>query len=100
MTPVLLFSGAVFNTKPITAMYTDAKINKQTIKLILDNRSTGSIITQQLINQLSCQVDHTTSTRIIMANRATKTPIGEIDNFLFEVNSIITPIKVLVIEAT
>ncbi|KAG9296296.1 hypothetical protein G9A89_014888 [Geosiphon pyriformis] len=58
---VLLFSGATLDIKPITMMYTDAKVN---------------------------------------ADGATKTLIGEIDDFSFEVNSIIVPIKVLVMKAT
>ncbi|KAG9305466.1 hypothetical protein G9A89_021184 [Geosiphon pyriformis] len=40
-----LFSGATLEEKPITAMYTDAKINGHHIKLILDNSSADSIIT-------------------------------------------------------
>ncbi|KAG9303076.1 hypothetical protein G9A89_000080 [Geosiphon pyriformis] len=80
-----LFSRTALDTKPITAMYTDAKINGQAIKLILDSG-----------HQVNC----TASTRIITANGATKTPIGEIDNFPIKVNSIIVPIKVLVMEAT
>ncbi|KAG9297060.1 hypothetical protein G9A89_001544, partial [Geosiphon pyriformis] len=36
ITPISLFSGAVLNTKPIMAMYTDAKVDGQPIKLILD----------------------------------------------------------------
>ncbi|KAG9304146.1 hypothetical protein G9A89_019708 [Geosiphon pyriformis] len=86
-TPVLLFSGATLDTKQITAMYTDAKVDGHTIKLILDSGSAG------------CRVDCTASVHIITADRATKTPIGEIDNFPFEVNGIIILIKVLVIEA-
>ncbi|KAG9291339.1 hypothetical protein G9A89_003443 [Geosiphon pyriformis] len=73
-----LFSKAVLKSKPITVMYTNVKVD----------------------DQLSYQVDHTTSARIITADRMTKTPIGKIDNFSFEVNSIIASIKVLVIEAT
>ncbi|KAG9286123.1 hypothetical protein G9A89_010137 [Geosiphon pyriformis] len=46
------------------------------------------------------QVDQAVSTRIITANGATKTPIGKIDDFPIKVNGIITPIKVLVMEAT
>ncbi|KAG9292634.1 hypothetical protein G9A89_007006 [Geosiphon pyriformis] len=61
-------------------------VEGQSIKLILDSSSTGSIITRQLIDQL--------------ADGATKTPIGKIDDFPFEVNGIITSIKVLVMEAT
>ncbi|KAG9288495.1 hypothetical protein G9A89_015701 [Geosiphon pyriformis] len=38
--------------------------------------------------------------KIITADGATKTPISEIDDFLFEVNGIVTSIKVLVMEAT
>ncbi|KAG9296265.1 hypothetical protein G9A89_014857 [Geosiphon pyriformis] len=75
-TPVLLFSGTVLNTKPITAMYTNVKVDGHSIKLILN-------------------IDCTASTRIITANGATKTPIGEIDNFFFKVNGIIIFIKVL-----
>ncbi|KAG9289796.1 hypothetical protein G9A89_015376 [Geosiphon pyriformis] len=65
ITSVLLFSRAALGTKPITAMYTDAKVN----------------------------VDRTASAKIITADGATKTSISEIDNFPFEVNGIIVPIK-------
>ncbi|KAG9292971.1 hypothetical protein G9A89_016333 [Geosiphon pyriformis] len=99
-TPVSLFSRTALNTKPITAMYIDAKVDDHVIKLILDSGSADSIITKQLMDQLGCQVDHTTSARIITANGVTKTPIGEIDDFPIEVNGITVPIKVLVIEAT
>ncbi|KAG9297959.1 hypothetical protein G9A89_018787 [Geosiphon pyriformis] len=67
--PVLLFSGAILDTKLITTMYTDTKVN----------------------DQLGCRVDCAVSTKIIMADGATKTPI---------VNGITVPIKVLVIKAT
>ncbi|KAG9287863.1 hypothetical protein G9A89_017458 [Geosiphon pyriformis] len=99
-TPVPLFSGAILDTKPIITMYTDAKVDGHFIKLILDNRSAGSIITKQLMDQLDCQIDRTASAKIITANGATKNLIGEIDDFLIEVNSIIIPIKVLIMEAT
>ncbi|KAG9298318.1 hypothetical protein G9A89_002806 [Geosiphon pyriformis] len=85
-TTVLLFSGAALKEKPITAMYTNAKVNGHFIKLILDSESAGSIITRQLMDQL--------------ANGATKTSIREINNLSIEVNGIIIPIKVLVMEAT
>ncbi|KAG9305870.1 hypothetical protein G9A89_016522 [Geosiphon pyriformis] len=77
-----LFSGAAFEEKPITAMYMDAKVDGQSIKLILDSGLAGSIITKQLIDQL--------------ADRATKTPISKIENLLIEINGIITPIKALI----
>ncbi|KAG9287277.1 hypothetical protein G9A89_008907 [Geosiphon pyriformis] len=80
-----LLSRAMLKKKPITAMYTNAKVNDQTIKLILDSGH---------------QVDCTTSTKIITANGMTKTPIGEINNFPIEVNDIIISIKILVMEAT
>ncbi|KAG9301762.1 hypothetical protein G9A89_003309 [Geosiphon pyriformis] len=41
-----------------------------------------------------------TDTKIITADGATKTPIGEIDDFPIEVNNIIVLIKVLMMEAT
>ncbi|KAG9291504.1 hypothetical protein G9A89_021923 [Geosiphon pyriformis] len=85
-TPVPLFSKAAFDTKLITAMYTDMKVDGYVIKLILNN-------------QLGCQVDYAASTCIITADRATKTPIGKIDDLPIEVNSIIVPIKTLVMEA-
>ncbi|KAG9304842.1 hypothetical protein G9A89_020533 [Geosiphon pyriformis] len=72
-TPVL--NGAALDKKPITTIYTNAKV---------DGR----------------QVNRAASARIITANGATKTPIGKIDDFPFEVNGIMTPIKVLVMEAT
>ncbi|KAG9305472.1 hypothetical protein G9A89_021190 [Geosiphon pyriformis] len=95
-----LFSGAALEKKPITAMYTNAKVNGYFIKLILDSGSAGSIITRQLIDQLGYQVDHAASTRIITADGVTKTPIKEIDNFSIKINDIIVPIKVLVMKAT
>ncbi|KAG9301295.1 hypothetical protein G9A89_012679 [Geosiphon pyriformis] len=67
-------------------MYTNVRVDSQSIKLILDSSLANSIITRQLMNQLGHQVDHTASTRIITANRVTKTSIGKINNFLFEFN--------------
>ncbi|KAG9290346.1 hypothetical protein G9A89_007077 [Geosiphon pyriformis] len=98
-TPVPLFSGAALDTKPITTMYTDAKVDGYSIKLILDSESAGSIITKQLMDQLGYQVNCAASTRIITANGTTKTLIGEIDDFSIKVNGIIVPIKELVMEA-
>ncbi|KAG9293964.1 hypothetical protein G9A89_019302 [Geosiphon pyriformis] len=100
MIKIPLFSGTALEEKPITAMYTDAKINDHAIKLILDSGSAGSIITRQLMDQLGRQVDQAASAKIITANGATKTPIDEIDNLLIEINGIMVSIKVLVIEAT
>ncbi|KAG9289701.1 hypothetical protein G9A89_014436 [Geosiphon pyriformis] len=94
------YCGAALEKKPITAMYTDVKVDGYLIKLILDSSSAGSIITQQLMNQLSYRVNQAASAHIITADGTTKIPIGEIDDFPFEVNSIITPIKVLVMDAT
>ncbi|KAG9286042.1 hypothetical protein G9A89_022719 [Geosiphon pyriformis] len=74
-----LFSGAALEKKPITMIYTDAKVDGHFIKLILDSGLASSIITKQLMDQL--------------ANGVTKTPIGEIDDFPIEVNGIIVPIK-------
>ncbi|KAG9286222.1 hypothetical protein G9A89_014208 [Geosiphon pyriformis] len=45
VTSVSLFSRAALEEKPITAMYTNAKVDGHSIKLILDNGSAGSIIT-------------------------------------------------------
>ncbi|KAG9284056.1 hypothetical protein G9A89_022830 [Geosiphon pyriformis] len=97
---MLLFSEAALKEKPITVIYTDAKVDGHSIKLILDSGSADSIITRQLMDQLGHQVDCTASAKIITANGVTKTPIGEIDNFSIEVNNIIVSIKVLVMEAT
>ncbi|KAG9291204.1 hypothetical protein G9A89_004607 [Geosiphon pyriformis] len=74
-----LFSEAALKEKPITVMYIDAKVDGHPIKLILNSAASAKIIT---------------------ADGATKTPIGEINNFPFEVNGIIILIKVLVMEAT
>ncbi|KAG9299932.1 hypothetical protein G9A89_009660 [Geosiphon pyriformis] len=74
-----LFSNAAANEqKAITAMYTEAKVERKSICLILDNGSTGIIIT---------------------ADGIKKTPVGEIDNFPFTLDGIIIPVKVLVIDA-
>ncbi|KAG9302124.1 hypothetical protein G9A89_020558 [Geosiphon pyriformis] len=80
-----LFSRAAINQdKPITALYTNVRVKKIDIKLILDSGS----------------ADHAATAQIIIADGNTKTPIGEIDNFPFEINGIQIPIKVLVMKAT
>ncbi|KAG9284892.1 hypothetical protein G9A89_003815 [Geosiphon pyriformis] len=95
-----LFSGAAINQdKPITALYTDARVGKIDIKLILDSGSASSIITKQLMDQLGHRVDCAATTWIITADGNTKILIREIDNFLFEINGIQIPTKVLVMEA-
>ncbi|KAG9298870.1 hypothetical protein G9A89_015891 [Geosiphon pyriformis] len=68
------------------ALYTNAKVGGIDIKLILNSRSAGSIITKQFMDQL--------------VDENTKTPIGEIDNFPFKINRIQIPTKVLVMETT
>ncbi|KAG9302617.1 hypothetical protein G9A89_007321 [Geosiphon pyriformis] len=68
-----MFNGAALNEEhPITAMYTEAKVNNMSIKFILDSRSTRSIVTFQLVNQLGFKVDCTTISQIIIANGSTK----------------------------
>ncbi|KAG9286836.1 hypothetical protein G9A89_012386 [Geosiphon pyriformis] len=54
VTLVPLFSRAALKEKPITAMYTNTKVDGHSIKLIFDSGSAGSIITRQLIDQLGC----------------------------------------------
>ncbi|KAG9301918.1 hypothetical protein G9A89_020962 [Geosiphon pyriformis] len=97
---ILLFSRAALEEKPITTMYTDAKIDGHAIKLILDSRLADSIITRQLMDQLGHRVDRTASARIITADKTIKTPIGEIDNLPIKINGIMVSIKVFVMEAT
>ncbi|KAG9290630.1 hypothetical protein G9A89_011593 [Geosiphon pyriformis] len=94
-----LFSGAALEKKLIIVMYTDAKVDDHSIKLILDSRSVASIIIQQLMDQLGYQVDCTASAKIIIANEVTKIPIDKIDDLSIKVNSIIIPIKILVMKA-
>ncbi|KAG9284014.1 hypothetical protein G9A89_022788 [Geosiphon pyriformis] len=94
-----LFSGTTLEEKPIIAMYTDAKVDGHSIKLILDSGLADSIIIRQLMNQLGCRIDCAASARIITTDGTTKTPIGKIDDFFIKVNSIIVSIKVLVMEA-
>ncbi|KAG9290350.1 hypothetical protein G9A89_007081 [Geosiphon pyriformis] len=96
-----MFSEVALDKKcPITAIYMEATINNTPIKLILDNGSTGSIIMLQLVNQLGFKVDHATMSQIITADRSTKLPHSEIDSFPFEINDIVIPTKVLVIDTT
>ncbi|KAG9291549.1 hypothetical protein G9A89_021968 [Geosiphon pyriformis] len=56
-TAMSLFSEATLEAKPITMIYTDTKVERQFLKLILDSGSAGSIITRQLMDQLGHQVD-------------------------------------------
>ncbi|KAG9291718.1 hypothetical protein G9A89_012003 [Geosiphon pyriformis] len=67
------------------ALYTDARVGKIDIKLILDSKSA---------------VDCAATVQIITVDGNTKTLIGEIDNFPFKINEIQISTKVLVMEAT
>ncbi|KAG9305038.1 hypothetical protein G9A89_007441 [Geosiphon pyriformis] len=52
LSAMLLFSKAALEEKPITVIYTNAKVDGYFIKLILDSGLADSIITKQLIDQL------------------------------------------------
>ncbi|KAG9300113.1 hypothetical protein G9A89_000853 [Geosiphon pyriformis] len=96
-----MFSGTALNKKhPITAMYTEAKVNNTPIKLILDSGSAENIVMLQLVNQLGFKVNRVMMFQIITADRSTKLLHGKINTFSFEINGIIIPTKVLVIDAT
>ncbi|KAG9287506.1 hypothetical protein G9A89_023878 [Geosiphon pyriformis] len=69
---VLLFSGAAFEEKPITAIYTNTKIDGHSIKLILDSELAGSIITRQLIDQLNHQTTNTPAPLIELEKKEKK----------------------------
>ncbi|KAG9307611.1 hypothetical protein G9A89_023176 [Geosiphon pyriformis] len=97
--PFLLSNAAANKQKAITAMYTEAEVKEKTICLILDNKSIGSIITYQLMQQLKRNVDQPAQTVIITADGMKKIPVREIDNFLFTLDGITIPVKVLVMDA-
>ncbi|KAG9304648.1 hypothetical protein G9A89_020212 [Geosiphon pyriformis] len=98
--PANISEAALDKECSITAMYMEAKVNNTLIKLILDSGSAGSIVTLQLVNQLGFKVDRATTFQIITADRSTKLLYGKIDTFPFEINGIIIPTKVLVMDAT
>ncbi|KAG9295900.1 hypothetical protein G9A89_006639 [Geosiphon pyriformis] len=97
--PFLLSNAVANEQKAITAMYTEAEVEGKPIRLILDSGSARSIITYQLMQQLKRNVDQPAQTVIITADGMKKTPVGEIDNFLFTLNGITIPVKVLVMNA-
>ncbi|KAG9292931.1 hypothetical protein G9A89_016293 [Geosiphon pyriformis] len=97
--PFLFNNTAVNQQKAITAMYTEAIVERKLIRLILDSRSAGSIITYQLIQQLKRNVNRPAQTVIVTADDMKKTPVREIDNFLFSIDGITIPVKVLVMDA-
>ncbi|KAG9289343.1 hypothetical protein G9A89_007904 [Geosiphon pyriformis] len=95
-----LLSNATANEqKVITVIYTETKIEGKPIHLILNNGFAKSIITYQLIQQLKRNVDRPAQTIIVTVYGMKKTPVGEIDNFLFTIDRITIPVKVLVIDA-
>ncbi|KAG9284448.1 hypothetical protein G9A89_023705 [Geosiphon pyriformis] len=94
--PFLLSNAVANEQKAITAMYTETKVEEKTICLILDSRSARSIIIYQLIQQLKRNVDQPAQTVIVTADGIKKTPVEEIDNFLFTLDGITIPVKVLV----
>ncbi|KAG9297054.1 hypothetical protein G9A89_001538 [Geosiphon pyriformis] len=63
ITPIPLFSGAVLNTKPIMAMYTDAKVDGQPIKLILD-----TLVGNNWLSKTNATLDWTTQELQISQN--------------------------------
>ncbi|KAG9295760.1 hypothetical protein G9A89_008988 [Geosiphon pyriformis] len=73
--PFLLSNTATNEQKAITAMYTEAEVKEKAIHLILDSGSTGIIV---------------------IADGMKKTPVEEIDNFLFTLDEITIPVKILV----
>ncbi|KAG9296236.1 hypothetical protein G9A89_014828 [Geosiphon pyriformis] len=97
--PFLLSNAVVNEQKAITAMYTEAIVEGKPIRLILDSKSAGSIITYQLMQQFKQNVDRPAQTVIVTADGIKKTPVGEIDDFLFTIDGIIIPVKVLVMDA-
>ncbi|KAG9284671.1 hypothetical protein G9A89_003631 [Geosiphon pyriformis] len=97
--PFLLSNAATNEQKAIMAMYTEAKVKRKTIHLILNSGSARSIIIYQLIQQLKKNVDRPAQTVIVTANGMKKTPVGEIDNFPFTFDGITIPVKVLVMNA-
>ncbi|KAG9301721.1 hypothetical protein G9A89_016792 [Geosiphon pyriformis] len=96
--PFLLSNAAVNEQKAITAMYTEVTVKEKPIRLILDSRSAGSIITYQLMQQLKRNVDRPAQTIIVTADSIKKTPVEEIDDFLFIIDEITIPVKVLVMD--
>ncbi|KAG9297315.1 hypothetical protein G9A89_002004 [Geosiphon pyriformis] len=97
--PFLLSNTAVNKQKAITAMYTEATVKEKPIHLILDSGLAGSIITYQLMQQLKQNIDRPAQTVIVTADDIKKTPVREIDDFLFTINGITIPVKVLVMDA-
>ncbi|KAG9288123.1 hypothetical protein G9A89_017718 [Geosiphon pyriformis] len=86
--PFLLNNAATNEQKAITAMYTKATVEGKPIRLILNSRSAGSIITYQLIQQLQRTVDRPAQTVIVTADNMKKAPVEEIDNFPFTINEL------------
>ncbi|KAG9287891.1 hypothetical protein G9A89_017486 [Geosiphon pyriformis] len=97
--PFLLSNATTNKQKAITAMYTEAEVERKPIHLILDSRSTGSIITYQLMQQLKRNINQPAQTIIVTANGMKKTPVGKIDNFPFTIDEITILVKVLVMDA-
>ncbi|KAG9289744.1 hypothetical protein G9A89_014479 [Geosiphon pyriformis] len=76
--PFLLSNAAVNEQKAITAMYTEATVEKKPICLILNSGSARIIVT---------------------ADGMKKTSVEEIDDFPFSIDGITIPVKVLVMDA-
>ncbi|KAG9299283.1 hypothetical protein G9A89_013931 [Geosiphon pyriformis] len=96
--PFLLSNAAVNEQKAITVIYIKAKVKGKPIQLILDSRSVRSIIIYQLIQQLGRNVNRPAQTVIVIANGMKKTPVRKIDNFLFIIDRITIPVKVLIMD--
>ena len=80
-------------------MTIEAKVDNKPIKLIIDSGSAGSIVTTKLLEKLKRMTQRPANTEIITADGKCTTPLGEINDFPFEVENVSIPIKVLVIDA-
>ncbi|KAG9294689.1 hypothetical protein G9A89_008168 [Geosiphon pyriformis] len=95
----LLSNAAVNKQKTITTMYTETEVEGKPIQLILNSRLAGSIITYQLIQELQRTVNRPAQTVIVIADNMKKTLVRKINNFLFTIDGITIPVKVLVMDA-
>ena len=82
------------------SMFCLAQVDNQTVQLILDSGSAGSVISQKFLQKLKRKIDKPSVINMIGINGDKKQALGEISNLPITIQNQVLPANVVVSEAT
>ena len=82
------------------SMFCLAQVDNQTVQLILDSGSAGSVISQKFLQKLKRKIDKPSVINMIGINGDKKKALGEISNLPITIQNQVLPANVVVSEAT